>query len=95
MKCLLDLRQGFFWSFPIWLSMLLWNDFLTLPQKWDAFLLNRGAVFEPHVVVGHFIIFSFNKFHSPKGPKWLKHLLRRCFGVVLRLKYLLRRCLDP
>ena len=31
----------------------------------------------------------------PKGPKWLKHLLRRCFGVVLRVKYLLRRCLDP
>ena len=32
---------------------------------------------------------------SPKGPKWLEHLLRRCFGVVLRVKYLLRRCLDP
>ena len=30
----------------------------------------------------------------PKGPKWLKHLLRRCFGVLLRLKYLLRRSLD-
>ena len=28
----------------------------------------------------------------PKGPKWLKHLLRRCFGVVLRVKHLIRRC---
>ena len=28
--------------------------------------------------LGHF-------FTDPKGPKWLKHLLRRCFGVVLRL----------
>ena len=30
----------------------------------------------------------------PRGPKWLKHLLRRCFGVVLGGNYLLR-CLDP
>ena len=35
------------------------------------------------------------KTKDPKSPKWLKHLLRRCFGVVLRGKYLLRRCLDP
>ena len=32
---------------------------------------------------------------NPKGPNWLKDLLRRCFGVVLGVKYHLRRCLDP
>ena len=27
--------------------------------------------------------------------KMVEHLLRRCFGLVLRPKYLLKRCLDP
>ena len=29
------------------------------------------------------------------AQNWLKHLLRRCFGVVLGVKPLLRRYLDP
>ena len=58
-------------------------------ELWDLF---ERLAWAAHLTLGFanlLILINFAIF--PKGPKWLKYLLRRCFGVVLGVKPLLRK----